>query len=666
MKTTIDDRYSLDDLIGSGGIGEVYSGYDQKLLRPVAVKLLKTADIGLQSIRFQNEARILASLNHPNILQILDFGVFEQKLYLVTELLKGNPLDKVISRQGPISPSRTVEIFSPVLDALHYAHSSGIIHRDLKPSNIFLSPEPIILDFGIAKSLSPFSQDLTETGSFIGSPAYTSPEQAGSGQISQASDIYSLGCTMFTALTGKPPFAGQTALETIRMHIDTPPPRLAQINPSLIGNDDLEDLIARCLEKDPADRFPDAETLKIKLLSLRFKQDETVAPNLIPDTNQKLSGPSLSIFGLIAIFLIILFVAGTYLFYAFVETDAVKQGSKVRTKKVDLTSESKVYEEAIQEGIPSFKECSGYGRIFFLPNPTEQTIENFFKSKCRALALSNTDTDGSVLSLLRGRQVAWLNLSDNPIKDSNLGLLNGISGLESVGLINTSVSARGLELISPSLGLKRIYLRQTDIGDEALEQLGRLTSLERIYLRDCRGVTDRGISFLSGLHKLTHLELRGTSVTGRSTSSLAAISGLQRLDLGDLDIDDRALPPLARLTRLEALSLAGTRITKKGLDQLSRMSRLRFLDLSRLGLTRDDLKALSALPASTLVLSENPLEAKDLNGLLDKGKIIFLKKGPKTYDSRIQLISAPISIDFEKSNPTGELTLEWSPKFIGK
>ena len=213
INTTI-GKYKITKLIGEGGMASVYEAEHEMLGTKVAIKVLNpilSANAEIKT-RFRNEAKLMASLDHPNITKVIDFDEQPQQLSIVMEFLNGEDLDQKIKRNGPLSEKEISDIFSQTLSAFQYAHEKGIVHRDIKPSNIFIlsNGHVKILDFGIAKLFGQ-GNEMTQTGTQMGTPIYMSPEQVkGDKSIDHRSDIYSLGATMFFAINGKPPYNSNT------------------------------------------------------------------------------------------------------------------------------------------------------------------------------------------------------------------------------------------------------------------------------------------------------------------------------------------------------------------------------------------------------------------------------------------------------------------------
>lgn len=278
--TVVNDVYSVEEILGKGGMGIVYLARHTKLDRLVALKMLQ-AELNQDELskgRFRQEAEAAAALSHPHLITLYDSGVVPEKKqpYLVMEYLEGVSLLEVLRHEGPMEPKRAVKIFSEAADGLAHAHKAGILHRDLKPSNILLinqngdSDFVKIVDFGLAK-LMPWSgkesQHLTKTGEVFGSPIYMSPEQCMGKELRPTSDIYSLGITLFEMLTGKPPFRGMNSIQTASKHMQDPVPRFADVRPDLPLPEGLEKVVMRCLAKDPIDRFQNMTDFKDALES---------------------------------------------------------------------------------------------------------------------------------------------------------------------------------------------------------------------------------------------------------------------------------------------------------------------------------------------------------------------------------------------------------------
>ncbi|MFF0041662.1 serine/threonine-protein kinase [Streptomyces mirabilis] len=248
-------RYRLRDTIGRGAMGEVWRALDETLGRPVAVKLLLPQDSDPTAAdRFRLEAQTAGRLNHPHVVGVLDFGTYEDRLFLVMELVGGDSLARVLSAGGPLPADEVARIAAQAAAGLAAAHQQGIVHRDIKPANLLLDSDGTLKigDFGIARFVDDPSAALTATGQIVGTSLYLAPERALGRPAGPASDVYALGCVLYQLLTGRPPFQADTALAILHQHLDTAP-----VPPRDLGVDvppAFESYLLSMLAKEPADR----------------------------------------------------------------------------------------------------------------------------------------------------------------------------------------------------------------------------------------------------------------------------------------------------------------------------------------------------------------------------------------------------------------------------
>lgn len=255
-------RYTVGQMIGTGGMADVYLGLDTRLDREVAIKVLRR-DLAKDPAfvaRFRKEALAAGGLNHPGIVAVYDSGEENNSPYIVMELVSGQTLrQKLQAGQLPLSTS--LEIIKGILQALDYSHNKGIIHRDIKPSNIMItdSGDIKVMDFGIARATDDIGATLTNTWNVVGTAQYLSPEQATGEMADGRSDLYSLGCLMYELLTGQPPFTGETPVSVAYQHVSSPLTPASNINPSLDTN--LDQMLEVVLAKDPNNRYQDAAAM---------------------------------------------------------------------------------------------------------------------------------------------------------------------------------------------------------------------------------------------------------------------------------------------------------------------------------------------------------------------------------------------------------------------
>lgn len=274
----LQERYQLEEVIGSGGVGVVYRAKDLEGGEDVALKLLheQFGLTGVSRSRFAREGNALQRLAHPNIVELRAVGVDDGVPFLVMELLRGSTLSQVL-RDGAMEPRQAVSVATQMLSALEFAHGLGVIHRDLKPGNIVVDDsagEPVVkmLDFGLAKFLSDestgASQTLTQSGMVLGTPQYMPPEQGTGDRVDARADIYALGCVLYEMLAGRPAFERESQVELVRAHLLDPPPPLPRRASLTNYREELDVVVARAMAKEPEERYASAQEMRTALESL--------------------------------------------------------------------------------------------------------------------------------------------------------------------------------------------------------------------------------------------------------------------------------------------------------------------------------------------------------------------------------------------------------------
>jgi len=259
INSLLGGRYRLGEMIGTGGMADVYIAEDTRLARQVAVKVLRS-DLARDPsfvARFRKEALAAAALNHPGIVAVYDSGE-EPAPYIVMELISGHTLRELIHKGERVPLKRALEIGEGILGALEYSHHSGIVHRDIKPANIMITDngDVKVMDFGIARALADLGATLTSTWNVVGTAQYLSPEQALGEVADLRSDIYSTGCLLYEVLTGKPPFTGETPVSIAYQHVSGVLVTPSSIVPELPAG--IDTLLTVALAKNPDDRYQSA------------------------------------------------------------------------------------------------------------------------------------------------------------------------------------------------------------------------------------------------------------------------------------------------------------------------------------------------------------------------------------------------------------------------
>ncbi len=271
-QVVLNGRYELHRRVGRGGMAEVYLARDRLLDRLVAIKILfpEFATDPSFVARFRREAQAAANLNHPNIVGVYDWGKERGTYYIVMEFVDGRSVSDIIRNDGPIEPKRAAGIAAEVAAALGFAHRKGVVHRDVKPGNVLITStgEIKVADFGIARAMtSKGEEDLTQTGSVMGTATYFSPEQAQGKTVDARTDLYSLGVVLYEMVSGKPPFNGDSPVAIAYKHVQEPVPSLAERVPGIPR--DYEAITRKALSKDPDDRYADGTAMRADLLRFR-------------------------------------------------------------------------------------------------------------------------------------------------------------------------------------------------------------------------------------------------------------------------------------------------------------------------------------------------------------------------------------------------------------
>src|SRR5438034_1241070 len=283
-------RYRADELLGQGGMAQVYRGTDTVLGRTVAIKVLGPQYARDENFvtRFRREAQAAARLNHAGVVGVYDTGSDDGVHYIVMEYVAGRTLAEILHAEGRLSPERAAEVAAQVAGALSFAHAAGLVHRDIKPGNIMITPqgEVKVMDFGIARALS--GESLTQTATVLGTASYLSPEQAQGEPVDARSDVYSLGVVAYEMLTGQAPFTGDSPVAVAYKHVREDPVPPTALVPEV--GEDLEAVVMKALAKNPANRYATAQEMREDLE--RVLQGETVAatPILPGEDTAELAG----------------------------------------------------------------------------------------------------------------------------------------------------------------------------------------------------------------------------------------------------------------------------------------------------------------------------------------------------------------------------------------
>lgn len=605
---TLLEKFKIIELLGEGGMGSVYRVEHLLMSRQFALKCLnkyQAADAGWK--RFQNEAKAAHMLDHANLLKVYEFGLLPggQPFFLM-ELVEGVTLADEIKRLGRLPVERAIKIFIQVAFAIGYAHENRVIHRDLKPSNIMLVGKKSdsdtelvkVVDFGIAKltGVDEFNQQtLTKTGEIFGSPLYMSPEQCMGVAVDHRSDLYSLGCVFYEALTSAPPFMGESALSTMMKHQAENQATLKEASLGMLFPPGLEHVISKLLEKDPQHRYQSASQLASDLIHVERglsegEEQAQTSPGVIssPVLSRKDlarrtepgAAPTLPTAAILAVgcTMFLLGAATTYL---------ISPHYKVE-KAPEVTIEKRVVPSSDAAALKA-KEWSvvrGDSRFFNFPNNSLGKI---------------VAADGETHEATGAFSVP---------KDLALGLVANENLIRHPEL---------LDKFKPGEIVVFDFNTAKETTPAIFEKVGTMTELKGLNLYDTEFL-NRDAHTLSKLSKLLYLNLGFTGVHCAEALKYAPLKNLNCLDLtcvkdGKLAIEklsdmpqlrhvlfvkcelhDGDLKQIAKSDHIRILDVAWNKITDIGVEHLSKMKNLEYLDLSETDVSPVVWKSLAKMP----------------------------------------------------------------------
>jgi len=646
-------RYVVERELGRGGKGVVYKALDTTLHREVAIKIVGLS-VKADAMRFQTEARAAGRLKHANTTSVLDFGQTETgDLYLVMEYIDGQNLSEWIEESGKLPPDMVIDIFSRVLLGLAHAHEKGLVHRDIKPSNIMMAErpeggfEPKITDFGLSRMVDE-DQSLTSTGVAIGSPNYVSPEQA-RGMISdERSDIYSIGCSMFKALSGRSVFEEEDAVNTLLKHVSEPAPLLRSISEAKDTPRDLEKIVARCLEKDPAKRFQSALELRAALAPLQ--DNETVGQEI---EQGGASRPRSNRWIKIASFVSVVAVLAAY--FGWQMTRSVDTGIEKALEPVPLNTTpgfadsemfsrgADVFETSRERSVESSQAFRGShlvstSHVIVDPKSAENTPSN-----CRSVKLTAATVE-CIKPLANKPNVLYIDASKMELSSDAMKALATVKQLEEFKMGGgKALSGASMKDLAGMPRLRSLCLDNTPISNAGLRMLSQSKSLERIQLNRCIYVNDESLKIVAAMPKLQALEVAGTAITNEGLKVLSKrAKSLCSIYLNETDITDEGVASLIR-NDMRSVHLAGCRkVTATVLDHLAGMKHLERLDLRGLPLNDAHAESLARLSSlRRLDLRRTRIMENGLSMLTKLNKMVLLLiGGTRVNPERLSALSA--------------------------
>ncbi len=586
---SLEARYEIICELGRGGTSIVYKAHDKTLDRMVAIKTLSAHSLSeKQVIQFQAEARALSGLKHKCIMEILDFGTTANGIpYMVLEFINGVSLSKQIENLQALPVMMVLSIFHDLCEALNHAHNKGVLHRDIKPSNIILVSQdvgysPKIVDFGLAVLNTDDDSDSKQNAA--GSPPYMSPEQIDGKETDQRSDIYSLGCTLFESLTGKVPYQGNTAFETMNLHKTAPVPLLGKVSSEAEIQTGLQNCINKALAKNRNDRYQFVIAMQ-KALDEIYDQANEIARIKALSKSESLESnrkkTSLKAFYAAAL----LIALGTAILYLISIQKTKTDESNFEESVKWLNKEEKENKESISLSKKFAEKITGNQRNQLEdvdklhPNVREinwdsvdlkgfdfTRLKRF--TKLESLHLRKCDISPEQfaqicqLKNLKAVQIAW----DETIKNSNFSELDKLPNLINLGLACNSIGKEGMLKVTKLKNLRVLNIQKNDgVDKEVIQSLAKMPHLRKLKIGTNAGIQGETILLIGDLKNLDELYM----------------------DMLNLD-DNSAIYLASKLQKLETLSVGHTQITLKGLRALCKIPTLKHINISGCKNLQDD------------------------------------------------------------------------------
>ncbi len=594
------ERYCPVKCLGQGASGKVYLCIDRLLNKRVAVKVLSLHN-NEQLISFQREAKATSQLNHPGIVKILDFGVTDGKSpYMVLDYIDGVSLADLLERAGDLPEEDVVCLFEHICEALSYAHERGVFHRDLKPSNIIVrldedGPNAWLIDFGVG-SLT--CETRSEQGERLcGSPAYMSPDVAGGQPFDARSEIYSFGCIFYEAFAGRPPFVGETALETLSLHAHRALPDVSFLS------DKIARVILTCLQKSPRDRYQSMDAVKRALAESYSSNSELTGSFLQKEPREKSMASPL----VVALILVLLTTLGAIMFQNLSSSDrAISEKPAVPAPELRQALEQ-LEEKKWRRGL-DFMGAEGWQS-----SPMISDEDFKYLSTEKDVRHINVEVPSSITGVgfryLAGRNVKGVRLKTPALSDEGLDALSKIKSLNGIHLsMASNLSAKGLDKLAELPHLVSLDLTVLKLPSGAFESIATIPNLRSLSFYNAKNVTLSGIEYLQkNAPRLIFLDLTGTYLDNRVIPVVAKMKNLYQVRLANLDLNDDHLELLGNLPKLSLLYISQNKITDKGLGKLSQCRNLEVLDITRCpNITSDARRAfLKAHPKTAVVINKS-------------------------------------------------------------
>lgn len=566
------ERYGPLAKLGQGASGSVYMCKDRLLKKLVAVKVLNNLSPE-KLVAFQREAKAISKLSNPGIVKILDFGASARSSpYMVLECLDGISLEQYLRQFGRLDQRTAARVFSKICDALAYAHKNDIYHRDLKPSNILVSilgaqiESVCLIDFGVAQVKSENQEPTLIRGNEVaGTPAYMSPEQILNEPFDSRSEIYSLGCVMFESLIGEPPFYGDTAIDTMTMHLNNEPRTLAEAATALEAegwHHAFEKIVGKCLEKEPDNRFQNFAELNEALKTFRSQLGYEVEEEL-----EKPRKNSRVIVGAAVVVGAVVLIGGQQFFSKGSEprVSPKAEHKKLQKRFEDVWRVRRVKADKVERAIDALRASNTQRGSRQKRDNLDGRQDNF------------RDSDGGAVP--PKSNLCYLPVDGVNLVDEDLALLNG-KNVEALSVINQ----RGLKDAAfqylKVLPIRRLLASYTEITDEALRHIGQLKELENLDIDGCQAVTSDGLKYICDLPNLRSVHLKHIrNLDDRVAPYLSKMKKLERVLLESTAVGDETLKAIENLPISEIILGDCNNVTDRGLESVARLRDIFVIDI---------------------------------------------------------------------------------------
>jgi len=644
--SVIDGTYTILSFVGQGGMGFVYKVEHLMMTKVMALKILRSEQIS-ESVwkRFRTEAQAIARLDHPNVVRIYDMSQTKDGMPFYTmDFLVGKSLAEYLDQNDLLPVADSLPIFRQVCSGLAYAHDRGIVHRDIKPGNIMLIEEakanlpPLvkIVDFGIAKLSSldgAAVQGLTRPGEIVGSPLYMSPEQCSGKNLDFRTDMYSVGVTMFQALTGRAPLIGRSAIETISMHQTTVPILMSEAAPDLDFPQQLEEIVARLLAKSPEQRYDSLADVARELLDLergssnglsegasnlpsknfvRQIDDSYAGGSTISDTNsmmlKRVKNLCVIFAAVVAPLCLVTAVVLSVLqprrgaadrtakYKRSLATSIAPQGDQAQSRLLNDTIENDALSQEqkfkIEAFLKSRKKTFAHleiirGKVMTVFEfPAQFSIGRFVAKAPQAKATVGGRATGRVEVALGSQFKFQANKSVNAYPN-----LLGYFGPEDVhwllideGQTRTSLLVENLRRLT---GLRSLDLRSYQLIDKDLLWIDKMDKLGALGLPSST-LSGQALARSPILSKLHRLQIHNVSDITPVLKSISATTPLAELDISYCGVDSADLNDIVKMRMLRRLSLRGAKLADADVAKLAKLPQIRDLDLRECKLITSD------------------------------------------------------------------------------